>query len=137
MLSLKLWLQRRAWPWLAKRFFRLEEIERFVATTGERYLDAELWAGIQGISAEEAEQQLLEGVKTGRLQQCFLYEWSDSPVQFIVPSDYVGRKVKLADIGYIGEDDSRVVEISPFRVRPIFIAADADLIDGGQKTNPS
>ncbi|HEY1754422.1 MAG TPA: hypothetical protein VGG72_03435 [Bryobacteraceae bacterium] len=127
MASLKLWLNHSAWwPWLAKRFFRLEEIERFVATTGERYLDADLWAGIQGISTDEAELQLQEGVRAGRLQQCFLYEWSDSPVQFIVPRDFIGRKVKLAEIGYVGEDDTRTIEISPFRVRAVFITADAE-----------
>lgn len=123
MRSSRLW-RDSIWPWIAKRFFHLEPIEKFVAT-GERYLDTELWAGIQGVDSEEAERQLIFGVQSGRLQRCFLYEWSDSPVRFIVPPDYVGRKIRLSDIGYIGEDDARVVTISPFRVREVFIAADS------------
>jgi hypothetical protein len=126
MTSFKRWLEHRVWPWIARRCFRLQEIERSIGTTEERYLDTESWSGIQGVSFDEAERQLLQGVKTGRLQQCFLYEWADSPVRFIVPPEWVGRTITLAEIGYIGEDDSRVIEISQFRVRPIFVAAEAE-----------
>jgi hypothetical protein len=116
----KLWA--KIWPWLAEHFFRLREIETFIEKTNERYLDAQLWASIQGITPDEAESELLQGVRSGKLQRCLLYEWSDSPVQFIVPEEYLGRKIRLSEIGYIGEDDRRQIEISPFRVRPVFIA---------------
>jgi len=123
---LKSWLLREVWPVIARRFFHLREIERFIEMTGERYLDTARWAGMRGISEIEAERQLEYGVQSGILQRCFLYEWPDSPVQFIVPPEYVGRKVKLRDIGYIGEDDGRVIAVSEFRVREIFIAAGAN-----------
>ena len=50
---------------------------------------------------------------------------SDSPVRFVVPDTYMGRTIRLADVGYIGEDDEREVLVSPNRVRKVYIAADS------------
>jgi hypothetical protein len=124
MNSLKKWLSSRIWPWIAARFFRLNEIEKFVEVTDERYLDAVTWARIRGISMAEASRQLEEGFKRRYLEECLLYEWSDSPVRFVVPDTYMGRTIRLADVGYIGEDDEREVLVSPNRVRKVYIAAD-------------
>lgn len=116
----------KLWLLIATRFFRLREIERFVESTDERYLDAATWAGIRGISLSEASRQLEEGARLHYLEERLLYEWSDSPVQFLVPLDYINRTVKLADIGYIGEDDQQEVFISPNRVRRVFVAPEDD-----------
>jgi len=124
MNSLKKWLRSRIWPWIAARFFRLNEIEKFIEVTDERYLDAATWAQIRGISMAEASRQLEEGFKRRYLEECLLYEWSDSPVRFVVPDTYMGRTLRLADVGYIGEDDEREVLVSPNRVRKVYIAAD-------------
>jgi hypothetical protein len=123
MTSLRKWLNLSLWPRIAARFFRLREIEDFIETTDERYLDETTWAKIRGIPVAEAARQLEEGAKRHYLEECLLYEWPDSPVQFLVPKDYVGRTVRLADIGYIGEDDQNEILISQNRVRPVFIAA--------------
>jgi hypothetical protein len=125
MNSLKKWLTCRIWPWIAARLFRLNEIEKFIELTDERYLDAATWAQIRGISIAEATRQLQEGLKRRYLDECLLYEWSDAPVRFVVPDTYVGRTVRLADVGYIGEDDEREVLVSPNRVRKVYIAADS------------
>jgi hypothetical protein len=124
MNSLKKWLKSRIWPRIAARFFRLNEIEKFIEVTDERYLDAATWAKIRGISLAEASWQLEEGFKLRYLEECLLYEWSDSPIRFVVPDSYMGRTVRLADVGYIGEDDEREVLVSPNRVRKVYIAAD-------------
>ena len=123
MNSLKRWLRLKTWPWIAARLFRLKEIESFIESTDERYLDAATWAKIRGISIVEAARQLEEGLRLRRFEKCLLYEWPDSPVRFLIPESYVGRKVRLADVGYIGDDDQREVLISPNRVREVFIAA--------------
>jgi hypothetical protein len=114
------WLKLKMW--VARRFFRLAAIEKFVQLTDERYLDASIWAEMRGISEAEAAHQLELGVSLGHLEECLLYEWPDSPVRFLVPKDYLGRSVRLADIGYIGEDDQYEVTISTNRVRPVFVA---------------
>lgn len=124
MNSLKKWRKLSFWPWIAARFFRLKEIEKFIESTDERYLDASTWAKIRGISIAEASRQLNEGLRGRYLEECLLYEWPDSPVRFLVPEAYMGRTVRLADVGYIGEDDQREVLVSPNRVRRVYIAAD-------------
>ena len=124
MNSLKRWLKLEVWPWIAVRFFRLEEVEKFIASTDERYLDAATWARIRGISKAEAYLELEEGIRLKYFEKCLLYEWSDSPVPFVIPKSYLGRSVRLADVGYVGEDDQREVLISPGRVREVFIAAE-------------
>lgn len=122
MNSLKRWLNLKIWPWIAARFFRLREIESFIESTDERYLDAATWARIRGISIDEAARQLEEGLRLGHLEECLLYEWPDSPIRFLVPDSYLGRTVRLADVGYIGEDDQREILVSPNRVRRVYIA---------------
>lgn len=117
----ELWERLKAW--FARRFFRLDSIEKFIESTDERYLDAQMWADIRGISTDEARDQLEQGVSLGYLERGFLYEWPDSPVQFLVPEKQLGAKVRLSDIGYIGEDDDREIVISRNLVRPVFIAA--------------
>lgn len=117
------WLKSKALRWLVLRNpRRLAEAQRFVETTGERYIDADLWAGIRGITPEEARCQLEAGVKMRLLEKCFLYEWSDAPVRFLVPESQLGSRVKLCDVGYIGEDDEREVIVSANRVRTVFIS---------------
>jgi hypothetical protein len=106
-----------------KRFFRLREIESVLASTDDRYLDAHSWATMRGISEREAQDQLLYGVKLGHLERCYLYEWSDAPTRFVVPESYLGKTIRLSDVGFIGEDDWKEVELSPYRVREVFIAA--------------
>jgi hypothetical protein len=118
------WLALRLWPRIAARFFHLREIERYIEDMNERYLDAVTWAKIRGISIDEAAQQLEEGLKLHYLEECLLYEWPDSPIQFLVPKDYMGRTVRLSDMGYIGENDQLEVVISPNRVRKVFIASE-------------
>jgi hypothetical protein len=124
MISWNKWLKPKIWPWIAARFFRLQEIEKFIELTDERYLDAAIWARIRGISIAEASRQLEAGFRRRYLEECFLYEWSDSPVRFVVPETFLGSIVRLADVGYIGEDDEREVLVSPNRVRKVYIAAD-------------
>ncbi len=124
MNSLKRWLKLKVWPWIVARFFRLQEIERFIESTDERYLDAATWAKIRGISTAEASRQLEEGLRRQYLEECLLYEWPDSPIRFLIPDTYMGRTVRLADVGYIGEDDQREIFVSPNRVRKVYIAAD-------------
>lgn len=114
--------RNRVWHFILRRFFRLREVEEFVSRTGERYLDAKGWASMRGISENDALAQLTYGVNSGRLERCYLYEWSDSPVAFIVPESSLGQSVRLSDIGYIGEDDWREIYVSPTRVRTVFIA---------------
>jgi hypothetical protein len=101
------------------------EAQRFIDTTGERYLDADLWAGIRGITLEEARLQLEAGVEMRLLEKCLLYEWPDAPVRFLVPPSQLGLKVRLSDIGYIGEDDEREVTVSANRVRTVFVSEQA------------
>jgi hypothetical protein len=125
MNSLKKWLNNTLWPILAKRFFRLQEIEAFIKATDERYLDAEMWAKIRGISVEEAKSRLDLGIKMNYLQECLLYEWPDSPVPFITPKSYLGKHIKLSEIGYSGDDDQREVYISPHRTRVVYVASDS------------
>jgi len=117
-------LRARIWSWIAARFFRLNEIEKFIESTDERYLDASSWAKIRGISIAEASRQLEEGRKLRYLDECLLYEWPDAPVRFLVPDTYLGRTVRLSEVGYIGDDDQREVLVSPNRVRKVYIAAD-------------
>jgi hypothetical protein len=105
------------------RFGRLSQVEKVMSLTNDRYLDARGWATMRGISEAEAQKQLLQGVTLGYLERCFLYEWPDSPTPFVVPENYLGRTIRLADIGHIGDDDLEEVEISPYRVREVFIAA--------------
>jgi hypothetical protein len=124
MNSLKQWLKLKVWPWIAIRFFRLKQIEDFLQATNERYIDATIWGSIRGISPAKAARQLEEGVRLGYLERCLLYEWPDSPIRFVVPDSYMGRKVRLADLGYIGEDENREIMVSPNRVRKVFIAAE-------------
>lgn len=93
-----------------------------MATKG-RYLDVDNWAKINGISKQEARKQLQLGVQLGHLEECLMYEWPDSPVRFVVPEAYLGRSVRLADVGYIGEDDQDEVVISEFRTRKVFVSA--------------
>jgi hypothetical protein len=114
----------KLWVFLLRRFFRLAEVEEFIRRTDERYLDVKSWASIRGISEEEALHQLQFGVQSGWLRQCYLYEWSDSPIAFVVPQEALGQNVRLADVGYIGEDDLREIYISPSRVRKIFITTE-------------
>jgi hypothetical protein len=118
------WLTVSIWPWIAARFFRLREIESYIKATDERYLDAATWARIRGISTDEAAWQLEQGLKLRYLEECLLYEWSDSPVRFVVPETYLGHTIRLSEIGYIGEDDQREVFVSPNRVRKVYIAVE-------------
>ena len=120
---LKRWLKHKLWRMIAVRFFHLREIESFLYRTGERYIDVAGWATMRGISNQKSHQQLLEGVRLGYLEKCFLYEWPDVPIRFVLPASYIGRTIRLADTGYIGEDDYREFEISQNRVREVFIAA--------------
>ena len=114
----------RIWLRLAYRFFKLKEIEKFIETTGERYIDAQLWADIQGVSIAEARAQLMEGVARRYFDECLLYEWSDAPVRFVVPAHYLGRTIRLSEIGYHGDDYDREVTISAYRVRKVYVAAE-------------
>lgn len=115
--------RRRIWKWFAERFMRSKQIEEVLARTQERYLDAIGWAAIRGISEIEARKELLQGVTLGYLEQCFLYEWPDAPTSFVLPTDYVGKTIRLSEVGYIGDDDWREIDISPNRIRAVFIAA--------------
>ncbi len=118
-LSLR-WLKTKVLYWLARR--RVSGVQQFIDTTGERYLDANLWAQMRGITHDQARAQLEAGVQMHLLEKCFLYEWPDAPVRFLVPTSELGHKIKLADIGYIGEDDDKEIVISPNRVRTVFVA---------------
>ena len=105
------------------RFFHLQAIEQYLERTDDRYLDARSWAEMRGISVSDATSQLLDGVKLGHLEKCLLYEWPDAPIRFVLPASYVGKTIRLSDVGYVGEDDYRELEINPSRVREVFIAA--------------
>ena len=112
--------------WVARRNpTRLRAVQAFLDATDERYLDADLWSKMRGLSREEALRQLEAGVKMRLLEKCFLYEWSDAPVRFLVPASALGNKIRLSDVGYIGEDDDVEVLISKNRVRPVFIASES------------
>jgi hypothetical protein len=124
-----------SWQWLKSSFLlwavsrrpdRVAAAQRFIDSTNERYIDADLWAGMRGISIQEASAQLETGVQMHLLDKCALYEWNDSPVRFVVPASQIGRTVRLADIGYIGDDDEREIFISENRVRTVFISAGSD-----------
>ena len=84
------------------------------------------------MSRDEANAQLEVGVQMNLLEKCFLYEWPDAPIRFLVPASELGRKVRLADVGYIGEDDQREVFISPNRVRPVFVSHEDGVPVGGR-----
>jgi hypothetical protein len=118
--------KHKFWHWIAKKLRRLDAATAFVEQTDERYLDANIWSRLRGIPRSEAANQLQIGVQLGLLEECLLYEWNDSPVQFIVPANYLGRSVRLSDIGYIGDDDQDEILISENRVRKVFIGASAD-----------
>lgn len=47
---------------LLSRFFRLREVEEYFEETDGRYLNVSYWASIRGITKQEAEYELEEGV---------------------------------------------------------------------------
>lgn len=113
------------WPveWLARPLsrWRVRKIQR--ALGDARYVDAQEWARLNGISREEAQQELERAAREGVLKKMFLYEGGDSPITFVVPESRLGTRVQLSETGYFGEDEDRELLVSKHRSRPVYVAA--------------
>jgi hypothetical protein len=113
------------WPvdwllgWLSNR--RVRKIQK--ALGDARFVDAQEWARLNGISREEAQQELERAERAGILKRMFLYEGADSPITFVVPESRLGKPVHLSETGYFGEDDERELVVSRHRSRPVYVDA--------------
>jgi hypothetical protein len=113
------------WPveWLTRRLSKRRVLKIQEALGDARYVDAQEWARLNGISREEAQQELERAARAGLLKQMFLYEGEDSPITFVVPESRLGTPVHLSETGYFGEDDDRELMVSKHRSRPVYVAA--------------
>jgi|SRR5215470_5035827 len=103
---------------------RVDQIRKEL--TDERYVDAVEWAKIHHIEESAAEQELERGVKAGVLKKMFLYEGSESPINFLVPETSLDQKIHLSDIGDFSEEEDRELTVSRYQSRPVYVAATAD-----------
>lgn len=112
------------WPveWLARRIShqRAKELEKKLGDA--RYIAADQWASLNGITKQQAADELENAVTAGVLAKMYLYEGDDSPVTFLVPEDMLGKPIKLSDIGYLDEDEDREVVASRLQSRPVYVA---------------
>lgn len=108
--------------WLARKLSqrRAQEIES--ALGDARYIEPEEWARLNGISLQEAKEELERGVKAGALEKMYLYEGEDSPTNFLVPESLLDKPVRLSEIGDFSEDEDREVVASRYRSRPVYVA---------------
>ena len=113
------------WPvdWLLGRLSnrRVRKIQE--ALGDARFVDAQEWARLNGISREEAQQELEQAARAGILKKMFLYEGADSPITFVVPESRLETPIQLSETGYFGEDDDRELVVSKYRSRPVYVAA--------------
>ena len=86
---------------------RLRAVQTFLDVTDERYLDADLWAKMRGVSVDEALRQLETGVKMQLLEKCFLYEWSDAQHPEFLLRDIRQRNPQPDVLRSLGRQKSR------------------------------
>ena len=111
------------WPveWLTGRLSN-QRVRKIQEALGDaRYVDVQEWARLNGISREEAQQELEQAARAGILKKMFLYEGADSPITFVVPESRLGTPVQLSETGYFGEDDDRELVVSKYRSRPVYV----------------
>lgn len=125
MVSWITWPVERLAGWLSDR--RVRKIQKALRKD-ERYVDAQRWASLNGISREAAQQELERAEHAGVFKKMFLYEGSDSPISFIVPASWLGRRIRLSEIGYFGDDEGTDVEdrevvVARSRTKPVYVAA--------------
>lgn len=114
------------WPveWLARKISEPRARKLQAALGDERYIDTDTWSELQHINKEQAKQELEAAVKAGILQEMYLYIGSDAPGDFLVPKEYLDEPIRLADLGFIDEDEDRTIIASSLRSRPVYVAAE-------------
>lgn len=131
MASSTLW--RRFLRWLGARFYSVSRIQKALSRTGDRYIDVEGWRDLRGVNEEVAKRELALGVQLGHFERYYLYEWDDAPVPFVVPERFLGKSIRMSDVGYIGEDDDLEIHLARNRVREVFVARSTDEPGRGQQ----
>ena len=114
------------WPvdWLARRVSKPRAQELQTQLGDARYIDEGEWASLNHIDKEQAKAELEKAVKAGVLQRMYLYEGSDAPGDFLVPEELLNTPIKLVDVGYLDEDEDRMVTATRLRSRPVYVAAE-------------
>lgn len=103
-----------------KRVGKASEIELQLRRTDRRFLDAQALEALAGISRDDAERMLREAASAGELVRRFIFSSAGYPVVYL-SKDYVGKTVRLSDLGYVGDDEEQEVYINPNDVREVFI----------------
>jgi len=118
------WLTRPV-DWLAHRLSepRIEQIQSSLGKAG--YVDDESWSSLLQISEDQAHEELERGVKIGCLERMLLYQDESKDVSFLVPESFVGKKVRLSEVGYFHDGDDPEVHISNYLKR-VYVAAESD-----------
>ena len=114
------------WPvdWLARKVSQPRAQELQAALGDARYIDENEWASLNHIDKEQAKAELEKAVRAGVLQKMYLYEGSDAPDNFLVPTELLDTPIKLVDVGFIDEDEDSTVTVSALRSRPVYVAAE-------------
>lgn len=114
------------WPvdWLARKLSQPRVRNLQAALGDERYIDTATWAKLHHIDKHQAKQELDAAVKAGILEEMYLYIGDDAPGDFLVPKEYLDQPIRLADLGFIDEEEDRTIIASPLRSRPVYVAAE-------------
>jgi len=116
------------WPvdWLARKISEPRVRKLQAALGDERYIDTDTWAKLHHMKKEEAQHELKAAVKAGILQEMYLYIGDDAPGDFLVPKEYLDQPIRLADLGFIDEDEDRTIMVSSLRSRPVYVAPEGE-----------